>query len=266
MKTEEILITPAQAAEWLQLNMANNRKLDKATVKRYAHIMKQGGWNLTHQGIAFDEEGRLIDGQHRLVAICMANTPVRMLVTWGVKHVDGEAFSIDVGRKRTLKNIMQISGIDDKVYKNMGRVVQHYAYWKMPGHDRPEHSEVIAYIERHYADLERLYDIMQAGTKSRGGVKAINGFVGAALLAALYRGEDEDALRAFVNVYRMNDVSGCEKYNPRHALNIRDYVRDHKDSREGYDRVESAICAFCKNKGLLYVRDNNYPYDPVMDA
>ena len=38
----------------------------------------------THQGIAFDENGVLQDGQHRLCAIVSANKPVDMMVTSGL--------------------------------------------------------------------------------------------------------------------------------------------------------------------------------------
>ena len=266
LETKVVTITPEIAANWLQKNMKNNRRINKDTVKRYARIMKTGGWDLTHQGIAFDDKGVLIDGQHRLVAICMANKPVDMMVTWGVEHTPGDALNIDVGQKRTLKNIMQISGIEDKVYNAMGRVVVNYYRWKRPGHERPDPTEVIAYIDRHDADLERLYNMMQLTAHGGRGTRMINGFVGAAMLAALYRGESEDALRQFTNVYRLNNLDGCAKYNARHALNVRDYVRDHRESDEGFARVESAICAFAKNKNQLYVRDNHYPYDPVMDA
>ena len=137
-------ITPAMAKEYLEHNMTNNRRLNTQTVNSYARIMKAGGWNVTHQGIAFDEDGELVDGQHRLQAIIVANIPVTMMVTRGVPRHEGEAFNIDVGLKRSVLNIMQISGVTDEVYTQMQRYVMAYMKWKMPIIRKPEAAEIIA--------------------------------------------------------------------------------------------------------------------------
>lgn len=265
MYSKIIEITPKMAKEMLERNMKNNRRVNHETVNRYARIMKAGGWNLTHQGIAFDTDGFLVDGQHRLRAIVQANVPVEMMVTYDVEHHEGEAFTIDAGRRRTTLNIMQISGIDDVVYKNTSSYVTSYLRWKPAGGRKVEATEVISYIERHYAEIAELYSITRKDLKY-GGVRFIPAIVGAALLAAIYRGENQDALQKFCNVYSKNEVSGCEGYNPRHALNIRDYVRDHRDSKEAMNRVESAIFAFCNNRSNMRVRDDCYPYKAEMDA
>jgi len=34
----------------------------------FAEAMRRGEWMVTHQGIAFDTQGVLVDGQHRLAA------------------------------------------------------------------------------------------------------------------------------------------------------------------------------------------------------
>ena len=263
MRSEVITITPKMAKEYLEKNMKNNRRVSRDLVQRYARIMHAGGWNLTHQGIAFDDRGELIDGQHRLNAIVQANVPVKMLVTYDVEHTNGEAFTIDAGRRRTIQNIMQISGIDDVVFRGVASYISSFLKWKVPAGRKTEPAEIIAYIERHYSDCESLYMLIRPDTH---GNRKIPALVGAALLGAIYRGENQDALMRFVDVYRRNDVAGCENYNPKHALNIRDYVRDHRDSRETLDRVESAIYAFANNNAMLRVRDNCYPYNSALDA
>lgn len=265
MKTEIVTITPEMAKDMLEHNMKNNRRLNGETVRRYARIMHAGGWNLTHQGIAFDDKGALIDGQHRLNAIVQANVPVKMMVTYGVEHHEGEAFTIDNGQRRTTLNIMQISGIDDPVYKGMSAYVSCYLRWKVPHGRKAEPVEIIAYIERHYDDVKKCFELTRSNIHG-GRNNSIPALMGAAILAAIYRGESEDALFRFCEVYRRNEVQGCEAYNPRHALNIRDYVRDHKYSTDVYNRCESSIYAFCNNRASLHVRDNCYPYIPSMDA
>lgn len=95
MKTCIETITPAQAKKYLQSN-TENRAVRKAWVERLAGMISSGAWHLTHQGIAFSEDGRLIDGQHRLLAILEANKPAQMMVAREIpeeayRHIDGGA-------------------------------------------------------------------------------------------------------------------------------------------------------------------------------
>lgn len=76
---EYVQVTPEQAREWLE-KPAKNRKLSQRRVGLYAAAMKRGDWMLTNQGVAIDEFGMLIDGQHRLSAIVEAEVPVELLV------------------------------------------------------------------------------------------------------------------------------------------------------------------------------------------
>lgn len=265
MESKIVTITPDMAKAMLEKNMKSNRRLNHQTVKRYARIMKAGGWNLTHQGIAFDDKGELIDGQHRLQAIVMANVPITMMVTYGVEHRDGDAFTIDTGTKRTTQNIIQISGITDEVYKNMSNYVSAYMRMKIKTNSSmPEAAEIIGYIDRHYDDVAVIASIIGRGSTGSSGAK-LHTIVGVAIISAYYRGESEDALRRFVQVYRNNDVEYCERYNPRHALNLRDWVRGHKSSPETLQRCECAIYSFAHNQTQMKICDR-YPYQPGMDA
>jgi hypothetical protein len=265
METKVVMITPDMARKWLDKNMKRNRPVMSKTVHGYARTMKAGGWNLTHQGIAFDEHGELIDGQHRLHAIIEANVPVEMNVTYNVHHTPGEAFTIDMGRKRTYTNIAMMSGIDDPVYRLMGPYVAAYIRWKLPGSRKSDPAEILAYIERHYDDIKVVYYNLSPGGHGGKQQFKIPAIVGAALIAAQYRGEDADALYKFCQVYRLNDVSGCTAYNPKYMLNLREYVRAHKYSAELYDRCESSIWAFAHNLSKMNIRDNCYPLNAILD-
>lgn len=82
--TRLVTITPAMAAEWLKCN-TNNRPLKMQVVESYRRDMLAGAYRVTHQGIAFDRHGVLLDGQHRLRAIVAAGIAVTMLVTTGLE-------------------------------------------------------------------------------------------------------------------------------------------------------------------------------------
>jgi len=267
METQVITVTPDMAREWLAKNMKHNRPVMKNTVHGYARQMRNGTWNLTHQGIAFDENGELIDGQHRLSAIVEANIPVKMNVTYNVHRAQGEVFTIDMGRKRTFANVIAMSGIDDPVYRYMGPYVSAYIRYKLPGGRKADPAEIADYIERHYEDVKKLY--LYVGGSQHGQTRnctyKIPAIVGAAILSAIYRGENGDALYLFGQVYRTNDVSGCAGYNPKFVLNLRDYVKRIKPTLDEYNRCETTIWAFAHNLSRFSVRDNCYPLNGALD-
>ncbi len=106
IRFETVTITPQQAADWLE-NNKDNRKLSNHKVREYLNEIKSGRWRYTHQGIAFDTDGFLLDGQHRLEAIKEAGIATKMVVAYGVNR--GEFTIIDRGFPR---NMMVITGID----------------------------------------------------------------------------------------------------------------------------------------------------------
>jgi hypothetical protein len=100
-------ITPAKAAAMLAAN-TSNRPLSKAVVRSFAEAIRRGEWMVTHQGIAFDTDGVLADGQHRLAAIVEADQPVDVLVVSGV---DAATFDVmDVGKRRNAADVLAIEG------------------------------------------------------------------------------------------------------------------------------------------------------------
>ena len=90
MKTQIKNITPQMAAGMLEkhLNPENQRRQSQSVVESYARAMRAGQWLLTHQGIAIDTNGELVDGQHRLSAIVASGATVEMLVTTEIPAID----------------------------------------------------------------------------------------------------------------------------------------------------------------------------------
>ncbi len=105
-------VTPAMAEAWLENNF-RNRPLSEDVVVAYARDMKSGQWVPTHQGIAFNENDDLIDGQHRLHAIVRSGVTVRMMVTFGLKaKIAGKEMTtmdaVDRGRTRSVADQLKI--------------------------------------------------------------------------------------------------------------------------------------------------------------
>ncbi len=107
MRSRVQTITPAKAAEMLKSN-TTNRPLSRPTVRAFAEAMARGDWMVTHQGIAFDVNGVLVDGQHRLAAVIEAEVPVDMAV---FTDVDDNAFDVlDTGKRRNAADVLAIEG------------------------------------------------------------------------------------------------------------------------------------------------------------
>jgi len=112
LRLEFVVVTPAMATEWLGRNFERNRTINNAAVARFATEMKAGRWSATHQGIAFDEHGFLIDGQHRLRAVVMAGVPVQMLVASYTTASPLDA--LDRGTTRNVGAVLEIGGVVGK--------------------------------------------------------------------------------------------------------------------------------------------------------
>lgn len=92
-------IGPERAKTLLEQNQGN-RRLRKSAVAMFAAAMERGEWRITHQAIAIDKEGNLLDGQHRLAAVCKYGGPVQMLVAYDAPR---DTFGVlDQGMKRSL--------------------------------------------------------------------------------------------------------------------------------------------------------------------
>jgi hypothetical protein len=99
VRSECTLMTPQRAKDILAHQNGKNRAIRPNTVTRLANDIKEGRWQVTHQGIAFDENNILIDGQHRLHAIAQANVPCEIMVSWNVPR---KSFAVlDCGVSRT---------------------------------------------------------------------------------------------------------------------------------------------------------------------
>lgn len=104
-KESWMLVTPELARQWLLLNNSN-RTLQRKRVEDYAREMKAGRWYVTHQGVAFYDDGSLCDGQHRLAAIVMSGCTQEMRVTWGIQRVEGRG--IDLVNQRDSRSQLEI--------------------------------------------------------------------------------------------------------------------------------------------------------------
>lgn len=101
-------ITPEIAGDWLGHNTANRKVRDFRAVK-LAEEIRAGRWfPLNGETIKFSPDGVLLDGQHRLLACIIADSPIETYAAFGV---DAAAFkTIDQGFKRSVKDALYVAG------------------------------------------------------------------------------------------------------------------------------------------------------------
>jgi hypothetical protein len=107
-----VSVTPQLATMWL-VNNNYNRNYDSKEVDKYTRLILEGKWRRTHQGAAFDQDGLLIDGQHRLMAIVKSGKTVPMLIFVNEQPENHEA--IDCGKKRTYLDSMKLELRDSRI-------------------------------------------------------------------------------------------------------------------------------------------------------
>lgn len=106
LRAELRIATPEWAGQVLDTLNTHNRKLSGTWLKLRAAI-ERDAWHVVGV-IAFDRDGRLIDGQHRLTAIRAAGVPVPVIVLYGL---DPDAFAVlDTGKKRGGADVLSIEG------------------------------------------------------------------------------------------------------------------------------------------------------------
>lgn len=101
--------TPEIANEILEnYNDCNPRKLRKSVAADYARDMINGNWRDCWECITFNTDGKLQNGQHRLLAVMISGTSQKMRTIFGATKITG-----DTGLKR--KKLEEIKIIDGNI-------------------------------------------------------------------------------------------------------------------------------------------------------
>ncbi|MFE7193753.1 hypothetical protein [Kitasatospora sp. NPDC057541] len=157
-----VKVTPEIAEEFLS-RASVNRPLDKGQVRTLAEAIIRGEWRLTHQGIAFDKAGELLDGQHRLHAIIEANSPAEMFVVDGLSR---DVFPVlDTGKRRSAADTLSSTG--EKYLTLLSSTIRHVILFKaMPnepwtgGRARVSNDRILA---AYNAEKDRYVEAVTAG-------------------------------------------------------------------------------------------------------
>lgn len=106
-RAEWITVTPEIANLWLDY-AAPNRKVNPGRVSSYAAAMRRGDWPVTGETLIFDVDNRLVQGQHRCLAVSESGASIPFLCVFGVDH--GAIRALDQGMKRTFAQQLSLDG------------------------------------------------------------------------------------------------------------------------------------------------------------
>lgn len=127
MYSKVILVTTEMAAAWLATMPAGEqRNARMSRVRSYKKAREEGRWVLHHQGIAFDTDGRLRDGQHRLLMIVETGMPTVLYVTFNVPQ--GAFLHVDEQLPRSIRDAIKMAGGGDYTHSvtSVARVLTSY--------------------------------------------------------------------------------------------------------------------------------------------
>lgn len=123
-------VTPELASSWLSKN-THNRPIRQPVVLAYARDMVDGNWLYNGDPIRFNDQGALMDGQHRLAAVVRSEVTVPMVVIRGLAAEVQD--TVDSGVKRRFSDILALRGeANPLVLAAIVRLVH--------VHEHPEHT------------------------------------------------------------------------------------------------------------------------------
>lgn len=257
-------IDPARARELLATQSdhgkSKNRNQSMPRIGRYADDMENGWWEVTHQGIAIDENGNLMDGQHRLRAVIESNTPSVMMVSIGVSRdvftlmdggltrsahsfLDGSYATSRAALGRTLLQLDEQNGL---------ATLSNVSNGKFPAHRilrfLEDRSDIREYGEAFSLNASRAVD------KKRGN------FIGTTVAGLLVGGflvERDKWVRWWEDVEAMRQGEGLPEGNPVRALYRSTPVGGAMTSYN-YMRAIRAAVNYRDDKPMKHLREDMY--------
>jgi hypothetical protein len=122
-------MTKPLAKKWIR-RMEFNRKISESHVRKYRRAMDGGKWFLTNQGVGFNRNGKLVDGQNRLRAFIESQCKHLLIPVAVNLHNKAQATAIDQLNTRKLRD--QISITEKRLIDQFEITVANYAWCLSP--------------------------------------------------------------------------------------------------------------------------------------
>ena len=239
-----ILITPEMAQKCLSKNPLN-RRIDPVVVRRYAEEMRTSRWRITHQGICFDENGNLLDGQHRLAAIVKCGIAQWMFVVKGVPRTSCPA--IDTGRMRSLSNHAQMLAMP---HRNEHAAIAKILACGITANPRGiPPSALFEMIDEYWDGIDFAVSKTQGVSRAYAAVRAV--------IARAYYSSPPTRIEEFIEVFKTQLPSNEHDHA---AASLKKYLLTLESTMairvrlDVYQKTENALRAFLEYRPLSLIR------------
>lgn len=217
LKVDHVMIHPEAARALLDIN-TRNRTVTQGRVESLARTLREKRWQLINNGIAIDSEGDLLDGQHRLLAVVLANKPAEFYLHTGL--APSSRLVIDTGRARTIGDTLATAGYG-RGQTNLGAAVtllyryefQRSSFISATGGTIP-HDVFLEYMQS-TIDPERM---RKADVDSTYIARQVRGFNRSGLAAVLYLASCRDIYAAAAFSERLRSGESLRSGDPELTL------------------------------------------------
>ena len=258
IRCETKTITPNVALKWLETTNIRNRPVCQNHVNTLARDLKSGQWHPSHEGIAFDPHGVLLDGQHRLWAIVESQTPLETLVFYNVPQ--DSIMVINGGRSRTMVDRLKLANRDGNVSSHHTSTLRAMlgGFGALPTLTVRETSELLAV---HRTPVEFAVRHLACGQ-----VKGICNATTRAVIARAWYSADHDRLIQFCDMLTSGIVGRIPSAPVIVAL--RESLMMSKDNstaarRQRYGKTQRALRAFLNDEPVSKLLPSNKELYPL---
>ena len=225
VKAEIEVVGPKEARYLLRMN-THNRHVSVDRVATMARDMVGGHWVLNGETIKVSREDRLLDGQHRLLAVVESGVQVPMMIVRGLD--DDAQDSVDIGAKRQFADVLTLAGESNS--HNLGAAVRFCWYIDTFGRPKqfgmnPSLAELRAWLDQN----PRIREGIAIGQRAGHSVIRYTPSVANALWYLMSRIDEKQAAEFWENLIGGDVGAGDPIFALREAL-FRDLGKPHRMS------------------------------------
>jgi hypothetical protein len=228
-------ITPKLAEKYFEMN-TGNRPVKPENVRFISAQLKSGNWNLGPDAIAFDLNGKLINGQHRLLACIETGISFESNVMFGLDPIAYN--TIDTGVKRSGGDALSAIGTNQPMLKSaIIKMLLEYKKGKSIVNGTNESSKKLKITNQHIVDFYEKYGhkVEDAASIGQYVYTAPNHLFSSSVLglfAYIFSEIDIDDCKHFFEMFRLGE--GLSKGNPVHTL--RTYLINDANATKKYTK------------------------------
>jgi len=199
------------AREFLD-SAAPNRALSRRVINDYARALNADQWHYAGGAFAFDDKGRMIDGQHRCHAIIQSGVPMEVDLITGLSE---QAWDVmDRGRRRTLGDALHRRGIHDSAM--IGAIITQFWRYERGGLGSKDSPSIETGVRLYYENSHLVEAAKWGRTLNHSRVRAKSGLFGALWL--VLRAIDEEDAHTFFDLVMTDPEKGTGPYALQNVL------------------------------------------------